>query len=445
MSEPRRANQNLKRRTLLGLGGAALVAAVIPSARPQSDQAEKGPLRFGNPAAARAGLRAPADADYVVWDSSWDSRDLEDVFATELKANDILVLPERTKPYVIDSSEGFRAANVRSVTGRHGQVPIVSSYKGARDARTWFAMARATRGVLGLGPNAVIEMSESQWTQDQQIPDKGSVESDGWISPGRYYTDLAGVVQSELVGSQEKVLEADHPSPYFGNFTMRSHDLGGVAYSAIAAGRRSPVFERLDLTAAWRGFSGIPNGETAAISTSGSNYLISRVIAGTRDGTGKRVGTSPIMINASDGGTIEYTDASETYAGMLTLWSCAGEHILRMVNCRYNNGPGINLERTQDGFSLIILGGSIWSDYAGNGDKRAKPADQGTGGGMHIGLFAEHSARITLRGVDLDDGPTPGALNIQLFGKDNQQQLGDIECYDAAGHALPVQLHGGAA
>jgi len=105
-----------------------------------------------------------------MWNSVWPvNRDLEDIFATELAANDILVLPERPEPYIIDSSEGFRAASVKSVTGRHGQLLIISRYKNIRTARTWFAMTRARRGILGLGPNAVVQMSNSAWTQEPQI------------------------------------------------------------------------------------------------------------------------------------------------------------------------------------------------------------------------------------------------------------------------------------
>lgn len=403
---------------------------------------ERGPVSFPSLAAARAALAAPADANYVMWNSAWaEDRDLEDVFATELGANDILVLPERAAPYVIDSSEGFRASGVQSVTGRYGQLPIVNRYKDIRNARTWFAMARARRGILGLGPNAKIVISQSGWTMEPQIEDKNSVQGDGWVSPGRYWTNTSGVVQSELVGCQEKILEAAHSQPYFGNFTMRAHDIGGIAYSAIATSSTTATFERLDLSNAWRGFMDVPNGESGGIGVNGG-YFISRCVLGTRNDTNTRVGTSPIMINSSPGGTIEHTDACETYAGMLTIWNSSGTHTLNNVNCRFNWGPGINLEKCQSGFVFNMNGGSIWSDYYGGGGKSPKPSDQSNKGRLHINIFSEvSSAKVTLRGVDLDTGPTAGALNCQSYGA-THQLASDVKCYDASNNTIPVMVYG---
>ena len=111
---------------------------------------QRGPVSYSSLEEAKTALGAPTDANYVMWNTSWPKdRDLEDVFAS-LGSNDILVLPERPEPYIIDSSEGFRAAGVTSVTGRNGQLPIVNKYKGIRTARTWFAMARARQGILGM-------------------------------------------------------------------------------------------------------------------------------------------------------------------------------------------------------------------------------------------------------------------------------------------------------
>lgn len=403
----------------------------------------KGPQSFASLAAARAGLNAPADANYVMWDSSWPvNRDLEDVFATELGANDILVLPERTQPYVIDTSEGFRAAGVSAVTGEGGkELPIASRYKNQRNARTWFAMARAQRGVIGLGPRAVIEMSQSTWKQEPQVEDKGSVRSDGSVSPGRFWINTSGVRQSELVGSQEKVLEAQHARPYFGNFTMKGRDLGGVAYSAISVGGTHATLEHVDLSGAWRGFSGVPNGETGGIGVNRATYLIDSVILGTRDSSGKRVGSSPIMINSSPGGTIENTDAGESVAGMMTIWNSNGKHTLRNVNARFNYGPGLNLEKLQAGFELEWIGGSIWSDYYGRGGKSPKPSDQGDKGRMHFGVYAEGgSAKITLRDVDLDTGNLAGALNVQSYG--NTKQLASDIKWIVNGQSRPVKAYG---
>jgi hypothetical protein len=149
------------------------------------------------------------------------------------------------------------------------------------------------------------------------------------------------------------------------------------------------------------------------------------------------------MINGSTGGgLIEETDASETRAGMLTIWNSSGKHTLKNVNVRFNWGPGLNIEKAQPGFELEWLGGSIWTDYKGRGGKSGKPADQGDKGGMHVGLFAEgRSAIVTVRGVDIDNGPTAGALNIQSYGA-SKQRLADIRYLDASGRALQVKVHG---
>jgi hypothetical protein len=421
-----------------------LTASTLTTEQPA---AERGPVSFATVAAARAALNTPADANYVVWDSSWPvNRDLEDVF-NSLSANDILVLPERTQPYIVDSSEGFRAAGVQSVTGRYSELPIVNRYKGVRPARTWFAMARARRGILGLGPRTVIQMSDSSWTQEPQLQDKGSnMENNTYVSPGRFWTNTNGALQYELVGCQEKVIDSEHDSPYYGNFVMKAHDLGGVAYHAVSIGSGSnAVAERLDLSGAWHGFLGVPNGESGGITVrNNNNYLISKCILGTRDSTGFRTGTSPIMINSTPGGgRIEDVYSTETYAGMLTLWNCGGKHVLSNVHTRWTN-PGLNLEKCQAGFELEWTGGSNWSNYNNNGGKPGTPSDQGSyKNGLHISLNSPGgSAKITLRGVDLDRGPVAGALNIQSWGSDTKQTTSTISCFDADGVSIPVKVHG---
>jgi hypothetical protein len=61
---------------------------------------------------------------------------------------------------------------------------------------------------------------------------------------------------------------------------------------------------------------------------------------------------------------------------------------------------------------------------------------------MHIHLNAPGgSALVTVRGVDIDNGLTPGALNIQSYGP-TKQRLSDIKYYDANGGSLPVKVHG---
>ncbi len=98
---------------------------------------------------------------------------------------------------------------------------------------------------------------------------------------------------------------------------MQGRDLCGVAYTAIATystGRQ--VFEHLDLSGAWR------------------------------------VATSPIMINASLGGSGDAMVMTESVAGMPTIWNSRGKHIFRNVHSRFHRGFGVNLEKCQAGFEF---------------------------------------------------------------------------------------------
>lgn len=71
----------------------------------------------------------------------------------------------------------------------------------------------------------------------------------------------------------------------------------------------------------------------------------------------------------------------------------------------------------------------------------SRPADQGNKGRMHFGIFSEvGSAKVTLHGVYLDTGPTPGALNCQSYGA-TQQLSSDIKCYDASNNVIPVKAY----
>jgi hypothetical protein len=376
--------------------------------RPPSDP-NLGPVRFSSVAAMKASglFHIPSDANLVTW--HFGNETLEQVFMT-LGANDILVLPERPQPYLIDSSDGFRASGVGSVLGANGKrIPIVNTYRG-KAARTWFAMARATRGILGMGPGSVIATTNSGFKQEKQIPDKGSPLPGGGTSPGRSWYNTAGVRQGELVGSAEKVIEAASANAYFGNFTMHGRDFGGVAYNGISM--KGGTAERLDLDGAWRGFEAVPNGEAGAISVNGGRYLISHVSTSPLNEQGKRVGASPIMINSSPGGRWEYGDASEAYAGMPTIWHSSGKHVWYNITSRWG-GPGVNLEQAQDGFQFEMVGGKLWPNRNGQG---GHPSPDGIySNSMHIALNAMGRATITLKNVDLDRNIQAGKLCVQLY------------------------------
>lgn len=414
--------------------------AVDPSpapapAPPSTSIPSMGPVSFPSIAAMRASgmFRIPADANLVTWNHG--NQTLEEVFST-LKANDILVLPERAQPYMIDSSGGFRAAGVGSIAGEGGKrIPITSTFQG-RDARTWFAMARAQRGIIGMGPGAVIATTDSGFRQEPQIEDKGSPLPGGGTSPGRYWWDTSGVKRYELAGAQEKLIETANSNAYFGNFALKGRDFGGVAYSAISM--PGGTVERVNLNGAWRGFQSVPNGETAAIGVNGGRYLISRTSTSPLDEQGRRVGSSPIMINDSPGGRWEYGDVSQTRVGMPTIWRSSGRHEWHEVSSRWGGDHGLNIEAARDGFEFVMTGGRLWPNRGGQG---GHPSPDGIhGNGLHIALNATGRATMTLTNVDLDRNVQAGKLNVQLYNGTDPRKVRATVTQN--GVAVPVAAYG---
>lgn len=383
-----------------------------------------GPVSFSTLAEARSALSAPADAEYVYWPSGSTAM-LEEVFMG-MSDNQILVLPERDAPYEIDSADGFRAAGISWITGQGGRrVPIVGKYRG-RTARTWFAMARARRGILGLGPGAVVRPSASAFRQERQIY-PGAVADTGW----------------SMVGAAQKLIETSTPNAYFGNFVMQGRDFGGVAYHGLSSSKGA-VYENLYLDAAHRGFARIPNGETGGISVVGP-YEIKNVEVNCRDrGTGARVGSSPIMINSSAGGRMEHVYTHEPVTGGVTLWNCSGAH--EAVDLRTEYGShGLNLEASRPGFSFTWTGGSCLIDYRHLGEYPGLADGTSDGStGLHLGVRSPHgSQKIAITDVAIDRGPASPALAVQIYGSGEArlQKPEDITRRSADGSSLPVRLY----
>ncbi len=84
--------------------GQQLVGVGLPPVDLSTTETLFRPQSFASLEEARTALDAPADANYVYWPNGATS--MEAVMAS-LSANDILVLPEREEPYLIDSSNGF--------------------------------------------------------------------------------------------------------------------------------------------------------------------------------------------------------------------------------------------------------------------------------------------------------------------------------------------------
>ena len=425
---------------------AQLKAATTPSSAPPLGDPDDGPWTpqsYPNAAAAVTALGLPTDANYVTWKPEWDGKMLEEVF-TLLGSNDVLVLPERDEPYLVDTSEGFRAAGVSAIQGRNGWIPVVNRFQG-RTARTWFALCRARRGVLGLGPRSVIALSQSGWLGEQQIKPKGKVV-DGWTSPGRFYKNLDGSINpNEQLGCQEKVMEFEHATPIAANFVMRGRDLGGIAYSAIST-NRPLMARRIIFDAAHRGFSAVPNGEAGGIACNGA-YDWKGLWIGTRDPSGARVGSSPFMVNNSAGGIMEDIWCEPAVEGMPTLWNCSGTHTLNRVWSAWNKSHGLNLEKCQPGMVVNWTGGRNVAFYQGQGGMPSPDGKPGTG--MHFGVNAD-KASIKINCVDVvfdNTGPTAGAVNVQSYLGDSAalfQKSTDITV-TVSGTRQPVKVYGDAA
>jgi hypothetical protein len=129
----------------------------------------------------------PSDANYVMW--RWATgTDLFSVFQS-LGANDILVLPEDPNPYVV--SQMYRTSD-GTATGSSPQTDL--------------AACRSRRGIIGLGPNAVIAPSSSFPTYAAQ-------------------TGTAGV--------RESLVENWTANAWHGNFTIKGRNVGGLAYHGL--------------------------------------------------------------------------------------------------------------------------------------------------------------------------------------------------------------------
>lgn len=357
-------------------------------AEPVSDEQYR-PVSYPSLAAATSALGAPQDANYVIW--SHGNQTLEQVFVS-LGANDILVLPKRAQPYTIDSSNGFMAAGVSAVTGPDNtRTPVV------HNSRLWFSMTRARRGIIGLGPGAVIEPTNSGWTAPQQpIP--------------LYYYDQNGNQAAQLVGAQNKLIEVAHSRPFFANFTLRGRDFGGVAYSGLSIGNgMDGVIKRVHFDQSWRGFAGVPNGETGAIGLLSCSYAIENCLLSPHP----TQGPSPIMWNRTTGGIMRHVKIEHHKLGMITFWRSGGSNIFENVWTR-GTKIGINLEENLAGFQLSWTGGSMILDSGIQA--------------FHLNINpSDGSNKVALSNVDVSlNGYTPGMLSAHVYSTANTQLRSDV-------------------
>lgn len=301
-------------------------------------------------------FNVPAGANLVRW--TFGNSDLETVFATQLGDNDILVLPERAEPYVIDTSKGFMAAGVAAVdaVGSDGKKdgtrsPIVAN------PRLWFEMCRARRGIIGLGPGAVVAPNVTAWSQGRQPVLEN--EPDGTQFQRAYFADGSTM---NLVGAQETLMGFTHGSPIFANFTMRGRSLGGVSYSGLKRTGGTGVhftLKRVHFDGSWRAHAGVPNGECGGVTLQGGTYEIEHCDFAPVDGG------SPIMWNNNVGGTVKSVRSTRPIVGMWTFWRCGGMNTFVDVFLE-SRQTGINIEENRAGFELDWTNGTFSLDYSGN-------------------------------------------------------------------------------
>lgn len=371
-----------------------------------------GPISLPSAAAAVSTLHAPAGANYVTWNDAWPN-DLDVVMKTYLATDDILVLPERPTPYYVDSSRGFLYPP--NVVSWSDGAPLNHAYY-------WGAMTRIKRGILGLGPQAVIAVKPSSFTQVAQ----GNETT-------RYYTDDLGATHYEN-GCWEKIIECVHPQAYMGNFTLApSPNFGGVAFNGLTWGGGGTagakvIYERIKAQGFHRGFSGGPNGETGALDVNAGEYAIYNCEVDCRIADGTPVGPSPIMINSSDLGLWQDVYVHHANQGMPTFWNCGGTHTVNNVRSEYMVvGPGWNIEKNKAGATFNFTGGRILL-----GSSKFQ---------LNVGGYLA-SAKINCRGVamDLSQSYWPGYCAVQTYGAPNNQLDADITILDAVANPVPTRI-----
>jgi hypothetical protein len=380
---------------------AALEAIAVPPA-----STPMRPIRFGSVDEARTVLDLPPDATYVTWRPEWT--DLESAFAA-MAGGDILVLPERAAPYIVDSSKGFRVpTNVARVDGV--TAPLARG-------RGWFSMTRARRGILGLGPGVVVEVgAPGAFTQGPQP------------NAPRYWYDTTGKA-SLLTGTQESVIDFGYTAGpcYVGNLTVRGRDLGGVAYTALKHSAALTV-ERVFFDAAHRGFKAAPNGEAGAVCVNGP-LVMRHVEVECRDASGASVGTSPVMLNRAPSSLIEDSYLHHATIGMPTYWECYGAHVWRRVTSE-GNSVALNLEAQGRDKSGTWVGFTLTMDDC----RLLTPSGSAR---VMVNMTSPYgSQKLTLTGCEVTGGRVPG-LSVQT-GTPTKQLDADIT---AANPALPITFY----
>jgi hypothetical protein len=333
----------------LATAAASAVGATVPS--PAAAATTYGPRSishvgdFGSP---------PSNLNYRMW--NFPSGTTLSAALAKMGPNDCLVLPERSEPYLLDSSKGF-------------------AYPGS-----WRGMARATAGIHGMGPNTVIQPSVSAFRMGQTSTSNENV-----------------LIESTLAGA------------YFGNFTLKGRDFGGCAVNGIKSTGDRTTWENLYLWGAQRGWRNSPPGEAGGIvGFKGTGQTLRNTeINCTDPATGQRVGTSPAMFNQQSNVTVQDVYAHHALAGAITFWRVANP-VVRRTRAEHNgsgsgglNGHAFNLEQCSG--NALLDSCTFVCDYGTN-----------TGVHMSVGSYYAGPAKVRVVNPSNDAGPYKGVFSVNI-------------------------------
>ncbi len=411
-------DSTISRKRFLGLGGLTAAtmltggALAAGSAAPAEAAAASGygPKRYTSLTTLKSELGVPSDANLKWWPySSPRSATIQEAIAG-CQPHEILVLPEASQSYLVDSSKGFVSNNYQ-----------------------WNEMVRAKRGIIGLGPNSVIELSDSSFRAPKQLKKDG--------------------------GANQRAIGCSSPNSIFANFEMRGRDFGGVAYSALAFTKSNCRIVQVYANGAHRGFRNSPGGETAAfLFLHSDNPTVLRSEINCRDASGTRVGSSPIMLGWSNNSTVTDCYFHHAVAGMPSTFGSSNGTFTR-VRSEYNgsgDSGGVASYDPTEGWGLsgscfnfeYCTGTYTFNDctfianYLNRTDS-SQPVGYGQGNvGGHIGGgSATDSLKVYVNRPTFDRGAKQGYFDFQIqrtYAGSTQRMLNsDLHVTDAAGQAVP--------
>ena len=393
------------------------------------------PRRFATLDEAKTALNLPTDATYITWDAAAAQTGQSDLWriCKQLPINTILVLPERTDPsgdpipYPIDGTRGFMTQDGGWITGFNGGNTVATGAQPlVQESGLWMQMARAQRGIIGLGPNSVLKIVGVPATPIQRLPISSTAEV-------RIYRPNG--TSSVQIGNPYCVVGANHPKAVFANFVCQDNDLGGVAYDFLRPTSTmsssdpnyapfDPYVAHMHFDECHRGYTGWPPDETAAVHFKGGTYTFKNsTITLKEDGSS----TSPIMWSLCTGGLAENIRISggKVKAGMCTMWDCRNLHTHRRVQY-IGDAVALNLEGNYPSFVLA----AEQCDFKMTRDAKS----------VHFQIDPSRGPiGVNLTGCTFQDVRvhTTGEANVQTYGTAGVQPKTSITCNNR-----PVKYHG---